>query len=93
MAKQNLAEDIIPVTDFRTNSAELLKQTKRTHRPIILTQHGRATAIVEDIQDYEKRLEKLELLNAIVGGLQAAEKGDVIPHETVMKEAGKLLRE
>jgi predicted transcriptional regulator len=36
-------------------------------------------------------LERLELLEAIVRGLQAAEKGDSISHKEAMRQLDKLL--
>jgi prevent-host-death family protein len=89
--KAKLAEDITPVTDFRTKAAELIQKIKKTRRPLILTQRGRSAAVVEDIREYENRLERLELLDAIVRGLQAVEKGDVISHKDAMRRLDELL--
>jgi prevent-host-death family protein len=89
--KAKLAEDITPVTDFRTNAAELIQKIKKTRRPLILTQRGRSAAVVEDIREYENRLERLELLEAVVKGLHAAEKGKLIPHKEVMRRLDELL--
>jgi prevent-host-death family protein len=47
-------EDICPVTEFRSDINAMLQKTKATHRPIILTQHGRSTAVVVDIADYQR---------------------------------------
>jgi prevent-host-death family protein len=89
--KAKLTEDVIPVTDFRTNAAELIQKIKKTRRPLILTQHGRSAAVVEDMKEYEDRLERLELLEAIVRGLQAAEKGELVSHEEAMRQLDALL--
>ncbi|TAK07217.1 MAG: type II toxin-antitoxin system Phd/YefM family antitoxin [Candidatus Manganitrophaceae bacterium] len=89
--KAKLTEDIIPVTDFRTNAAELLEKIKKTRRPLILTQRGRSAAVVEDMKEYEDRLDRLELLEAIVQGLQAAERGEVVSHEEAMRRLDSLL--
>lgn len=89
--KAKLTEDIIPVTDFRTNAAELLEKIKKTRRPLTLTQRGRSAAVVEDMKEYEDRLDRLELLEAIVQGLQAAERGEVVSHEEAMRRLDSLL--
>jgi prevent-host-death family protein len=89
--KPKLAEDLIPVTDFRSKASELLQKIKKTGRPLILTQRGRSAAVVEDVKEYENRIERLELLEAIVRGIHAAEKGDLIPHEKAMKLLDKAL--
>lgn len=89
--RAKLAEDVTPVTEFRTKAADLLQKIKKTRRPLILTQHGRSAAVVEDVREYESRLERLELLEAIVRGLQAAEKGDLIRHKEAMRQLDELL--
>ncbi len=43
----------------------MIQRTKKTHRPIILTQHGKSTAVVVDIADYQKMIEKSELAQDI----------------------------
>jgi prevent-host-death family protein len=91
--KMKLSEDVTPVTDFRTKPAELLEKMKGTRRPLILTHRGRATAVLENIAEYEKKVERLELLEAIVRGLQAAEEGRLVSHETVMRKMHDLLNE
>jgi len=89
--KAKLAEDVTPVTDFRTNAAELLERVKKTKRPLILTQRGRSAAVLEDVKEYEDRLERLELLEAIVRGLEAAEKGESVSHLEAMRQLHRLI--
>ena len=89
--KAKLTEDITPVTDFRTRAADLLQGVKKTRRPLILTQRGRSAAILEDVTEYEHRLERLELLEAIVRGLHAAELGDTVSHEDAMRQLTRLV--
>ena len=91
--KTKLSEDVIPITDFRTKSGELLAKMKRTRRPLILTHRGRTTAVVEDITEFEKRVERLDLLEAIARGLQASEKGNLVSHEDAMRKMHDLLNE
>lgn len=91
MMRAKLTEDVIPVTDFRGKTAELLQKLKKTGRPLILTQRGRSAAVLEDVKEYETRLERLELLEAIVRGLQAAEKGDFLSHREAMRRLDDLL--
>ncbi len=49
-----LDKDILPVSEFRTNTAAFLKQIKETKRPIVLTQHGRSAVVLLDISEYVK---------------------------------------
>lgn len=89
--KPKLSEDITPVTEFRTKAAELIQKIKKTRRPLILTQHGRSAAVLEDVGEYEDRLEKLALLESIVNGLRASERGEVTQHKEAMQRLDALL--
>ncbi|OIP53081.1 MAG: hypothetical protein AUK31_02180 [Fibrobacteres bacterium CG2_30_45_31] len=61
----NLAEDICPVSDFRSDINNMLQKTKTTHRPILLTQHGKSSAVVLDINDYQRLLYEKQLFEDI----------------------------
>ena len=91
MPKVSLSEGLVPISDFRTRTAEVVAQLKKTRRPVILTQHGRSTAVLEDVREYELRGERLELLEAILAGIRAAEKGHVVSHARAMAELDRAL--
>ena len=55
-------EDILPVTDFRNNAADILERLTKSGRPILLTQRGRATAVLLDVREYQKLCDRLEEL-------------------------------
>ncbi len=91
MTRVRLSEDLTPISDFRVRTAEIVAKVKRTKRPVILTQRGRSAAVLEDIHEFERRVERLELLEAILQGLRAAEKGALVSHAKAMGELDKVL--
>jgi prevent-host-death family protein len=91
MARLKPSEDLIPVSDFRIRTAEVVAKLKKNKRPIILTQRGRSAAVLEDVREYERRVERLELLEAILDGIRAAERGAVVSHSKAMAELDKVL--
>ena len=92
MARVRFSEDLTPISDFRVRTAEIVAKVKMTKRPVILTQRGRSAAVLEDIHEYERRAERLELLEAVIEGLRAAEKGAVVSHSRAMAELDKVLK-
>jgi len=42
--------DVRPVTEFRTHTSAVLEQVHATKRPVVLTQHGRSTAVLLDVE-------------------------------------------
>lgn len=75
--------DVWPVTEFRANASSVLDQVHATKRPVILTQHGRSTAVLMDVDVYEGLLDEVELLRAVRTGEEQLAAGEVIAHEDV----------
>lgn len=57
----NLVEDICPVSEFRADINSMIQKTKSTHRPIVLTQNGKTTAVVMEINDYQRLIYEKQL--------------------------------
>ena len=91
MTRVRFSEDLTPISDFRVRTAEIMARVKKTKRPVILTQRGRSTAVLEDVYEYERRAERLDLLETILEGLRAAERGQVVTHAKAMAELDKVL--
>ncbi len=91
MARVRLSEDLTPITDFRVRAAEIVAKVKKTKRPVILTQRGRSAAVLEDVHEYERKAERMELLEAVLAGLRAAERGETVSHANAMTELDKVL--
>lgn len=70
MPQVNYAEDIVPLSVFRADVTRLMSQTRQTHRPIIITQNGRAANVFLDVDDYQKLIDKLDLIMDIYKGEQ-----------------------
>ena len=46
--------EIIPVTDLRQDAAAVLKRVQAAHQPLVITQRGRAAAIMLSVEAYER---------------------------------------
>jgi prevent-host-death family protein len=49
----DITQDIQPLTTFRNNSVKMLKQLKKTGRPIVLTVNGKTEAVVQSAAAYQ----------------------------------------
>ncbi|HEC67651.1 MAG TPA: type II toxin-antitoxin system Phd/YefM family antitoxin [Candidatus Desulfofervidus auxilii] len=88
MQRIKFSEDIKPISDLRAKGAEIINQVKTTKRPILITQRGRGVAVLLEISEFEKQQEKIAFMEAIVKGMEAAEKGELISHAEAMKKLG-----
>ena len=50
----DITQDIQALTTFRNHSAAFLEQLKRTKRPVVLTVNGKAAAVVQDGEAYQR---------------------------------------
>ena len=83
--------NIIPVSDLRQNAAKLLKQLRNNKEPLIITQRGRATAVMIGVDAYEKSEHEKELLLLLAKGDREIEIGEGYDLDTVLAEADALL--
>ena len=73
--------DIQPLSEFRANVASFIEKVRKTKRPLVITQHGKSAAIMMDVEEYEKLIEKLELLTDIHLAESQLEKGEGISYQ------------
>lgn len=89
----NLDRDIHPLTDFKRNTPEFLRQLKETGQPLVLTINGKAELVVQDVRSYQRLLdlaERLETIVAVREGLQRIRNGEGQPADeffAAMEEA------
>jgi len=70
-----LNEDIKAVTYMKTHSAELLRQVRQSRRPVVITQHGEASAVLLDVETYEA-LREAKLMLQLAGQAEADARAD-----------------
>lgn len=84
----DITQDIQALTTFRNNSAAFLQHLKRTKRPVILTVHGKAAAVVQDAEAYQHLLDLAAQADADEGIRQGREDvaiGQVSPARDALK--------
>jgi prevent-host-death family protein len=83
--------NILPVSDLRQDAAKVLKKLRETNEPIIITQRGRAAAVIIGVEAYEKSEHDKELLRLLAKGDQEIEKSEGYDLDTVLAEADLIL--
>jgi prevent-host-death family protein len=78
----DITKDIQSLTTFRRRSGVFLKQLRKSKRPVVLTVKGRAAAIVQDAEAYQRLLDIAARADAEEGirqGLEDARRGRIRP--------------
>src|SRR5438094_637872 len=74
----SLLKDIRTISELKSRTAQLLADINRDRRPLIITQNGKARAVVLDPESYEK------LTNAVaMMALMAQSEGEIRQGRTV----------
>lgn len=83
--------NIIPVSDLRQDAAKVLKQVRDSREPIVITQRGRAAAVMLSVEAFEQSERDRELLHLLAKGEREIEAGEGHDLDSVLAEADALL--
>jgi len=83
--------DIIPVSDLRQGAAALLKRIRESRVPVVVTQRGRAAAVILSVEEYERRERDLEILRLLAQGEKEITAGVGHDLDDVLADADELL--
>jgi prevent-host-death family protein len=84
---------MIPVSDLRQDAAAILKAVNQSKKPLVITQRGRATAVLMSLDAYERSEAEREILLLLARGEKeiAEEAGHSL--DQVLAEVDLLLSE
>ena len=92
MSRLRLADDVKPLSEFRSGVASCIRQVRKTKRPVVITQHGKSAAVLMDIAHYEALIDRIETLQDIRSGEQQISEGKGIPHAKALDQALRRAR-
>ena len=84
---------IMPVTDLRQDAAAALKRVRSSRQPLLITQRGRAAAVILSVDAYEQAEHERQLLRLLARGEREMAKGKGHTLDAVLGEADELLAE
>ena len=74
----DITRDIQSLTTFRRRSGYFMKQLRKSKRPVVLTVKGKAAAIVQDAEAYQRLLDiaaRADAREGIRQGLEQSKQG------------------
>ena len=83
--------NMIPVTDLRQDAAAVLKRVCRSKEPVVITQRGRAAAVLLSAEAYQQAERERQLLRLFARGEKEIAEGKGHDLGTVLTEADALL--
>ena len=80
----SLAEDIVPIGEFKTHASAYLRRVKETRGPVVITQNGRAAAVIVSAQRYEELEDREWVREAIREGIESAKSERTYKRDEVL---------
>lgn len=73
-------ENIVPIGEFKAHAAKMLLIVRDGDEPVVITQNGRATAVLISPEEYDRLTYRDGLIAAIDEGIAQADAGEGTDH-------------
>lgn len=89
-----VTEDIIPLSQFKTQASKVLNNLHETGRSVIITQNGRPSAVVITPEEFDRLREREEFMSAVEEGRRDTKARRIVETKNLEKlmdrQLGKL---
>ena len=88
-----LSESVKPISYLKSHTAEALRDVREKQRAMVITQHGEAKAVLQDIASYEQTQESLALLKMLAQSSKSIKEGRSKPLGRAFTDVRKHIKE
>lgn len=89
MAKET---GVIGVTQLKQDTSSALKRVRRSNQPLVVTERGKAAAVLLSVNAYEQGKKEREILRLLARGEREIDAGKGYDLDDVLSEAEKMLK-
>ena len=89
MKQINIANDIVPVAEFKMQISKYLRNIKSTGRPMVITQNGKPAGVLLSPDDFDELVYQKSLIDSINRGLSDIKEGNIYTTEELRAELEK----
>ena len=87
-----LSESVKPISYLKSHTAEVLRDVSEGQHTMVITQHGEAKAVLQDIASYEQTQESLALLKMLAQSSKSIQEGRSKPLKKAFADVRKHVR-
>ena len=80
------------VTTLKRHATKLLEELHREKEPVLITEHGKPSAYLVDVDHFEQIEKKLKLLEGLARGEKAILENRLVSHEEAKKRMAGWLK-
>ena len=85
------SEDVVPFSECRNNLSMYIGRVRETHRPILITQNGRAASYLVDAKFMDDLFDQLDLSRDVEISRREFAEGKGIPNDVVFDKLHEKL--
>jgi prevent-host-death family protein len=78
-----MSDSIISLSDFKSDASQWLKRLQDESDAVVLTQNGRASAVVQSYDTFQRQQQALLMLKLLAQGEADIAAGRLVPQEEV----------
>ena len=82
----NISQNIVSLSVFKNRASKMLHKIQNSHRPLVISQNGKAAAVLISPADFDLLTEQIRFVEAVQSGLTDVQNGRVLPDEDLDKE-------
>ena len=86
MSKIQVDEKRCSLSEFQADVASYLEMVKKQRQPLVITKEGQKSIVVLDVEEYEKLVDKAQLLEEIVEARKELKSGEGVDHDEFIRE-------
>ncbi len=87
-----LSKQLKPISYLKAHAREMIRGLAEGQDPFVITAHGEARAVLEDVARYEEKEETLALLKLLAVGSRQAAEGQLKPAAEAVKRIRARLK-
>ncbi|CZF77540.1 antitoxin [Grimontia sp. AD028] len=80
------------VTSLKRQATKILADLHDTKEPVLITEHGKPSAYLVDVEDYEFMQNRLAILEGIARGERALAEGKTVSQQEAKDKMSKWLK-
>ncbi|MFM2627727.1 type II toxin-antitoxin system Phd/YefM family antitoxin [Vibrio chagasii] len=80
------------VTSLKRQATKILADLHDTKEPVLITEHGKPSAYLVDVDDYQFMQNRLAILEGIARGERAISEGKALSHDEAKDKMSKWLK-
>jgi len=84
-----LGDAVKPISYMKAHAAEMIREVAEGRRTYVITQHGEAKAVLQDLESYEQLQESVALLKMLAQSSRSLAAGRTRPINEVLADLRK----